>query len=141
MTTGARFSSPIFSAAVTPSVCGIFTSRITMSGRSSRVFSMALSPSPTAAITSKPASVSVSTMSMRMRLSSSATTAVRRGPESSVPASCSGASSGSVVVSSIMSPWVSGKVPHRSRGAAPRCRTAARAAPTGGRDGWSSALS
>ena len=105
ITTGARFSSPIFSAAVTPSVCGIFTSRITTSGRSSRVFSMALSPSPTAAITSKPASVSVSTMSMRMRLSSSATTAVRRG--ASPAAAVSWASSGSSVKSSVMSPCVS----------------------------------
>src|SRR5690606_40187768 len=37
ITTGARFSSPIRSAAVTPSVCGIFTSITTMRSEERRV--------------------------------------------------------------------------------------------------------
>src|SRR5690625_3951463 len=82
MTTGARCSSPIRSAAETPSVWGSFTSITTTSGRSSRALATAASPSPTAASTSYPASARVSTMSMRIRLSSSATTAVRWGRSS-----------------------------------------------------------
>lgn len=72
--TGAMDSSAIFSAAEMPSILGIFTSRITRSGRCSRASSTASSPSPASPTTEYPSSSSISLRSSRMSASSSAMT-------------------------------------------------------------------
>ena len=87
MTTGAIRLPAIASAAAIPSRTGIFTSRITRSGRSSSASSIALAPSPAWPTTSYPSSASISARSIRISVSSSAMTTVRGvGPVSGVAA-------------------------------------------------------
>ncbi len=74
ISTGAMDSSAIFSAAEMPSSLGIFTSRITRSGRCSRASSTARSPSPASPTTVYPSSSSISLRSSRISASSSAMT-------------------------------------------------------------------
>ena len=74
ISTGAMDSSAIFSAAEMPSSLGIFTSRITRSGRCSRASSTACSPSPASPTTVYPSSSSISLRSSRISASSSAMT-------------------------------------------------------------------
>jgi len=65
MTTGAIRAVAIFSAAEMPSNPGIFTSRMTRSGRCCSARSTAAFPSPASATTSKPSSSSISFRSSR----------------------------------------------------------------------------
>ena len=74
MTTGAIRWPAIRSAAAMPSSRGIFTSRMTRSGRSSSASSTACSPSPAWPTTSYPSSASISARSIRISASSSAMT-------------------------------------------------------------------
>ena len=78
MTTGAIRPAAIRSAAAMPSSTGIFTSRITRSGRSSSASSIARAPSAACPTTSYPSSASISARSIRISASSSAIT-TRRG--------------------------------------------------------------
>src|SRR5664279_2151062 len=72
ITTGATCSPTISAAASIPSFLGIFTSRITRSGRSSSARATACSPSAASPTTSKPSSASISARSSLINASSSA---------------------------------------------------------------------
>ena len=78
-TTGAMRSLAMCSAALIPSILGIFTSMSTTSGRCSWARETASSPLSAWATTSNPWAERISTMSSRIRASSSATTTRRTG--------------------------------------------------------------
>src|SRR5664279_4951366 len=78
ITTGATCSPTISAAASIPSFLGIFTSRITRSGRRSSARATACSPSAASPTTSKPSSASISARSSLINASSSAMS-TRRG--------------------------------------------------------------
>lgn len=103
ISTGAMDSSAIFSAAEMPSRTGIFTSRMTRSGRCSRASSTALAPSPASPTTEYPSSSSISLRSSRISASSSAiTTRVVSGGTCDTSPSETGWGSGSGTLTGVL---------------------------------------